>query len=155
MTKNYELMYILPSSLTETEAPEHAAKIGGLLNTAQAQITQEVDLGKKKLAYPINHDRYGYYRLVEFTTDSGTIQKLNESLRLSRELLRHLIIEKPVKSEAVLERERALKERLAARRQRPETQVTSEKQIAEPVSTLSAEELDKKLEEIVEETPNI
>ena len=145
-------MYILPSALTETETPEHAAKITNLLQAAQAQITTEIDLGRKKLAYPINHDRYGYYRLVEFAGDSAIIQKLNESLRLSRELLRHIIIEKPVKSQAVMDRERALKERLAARRQREETPRPPEKPEEPTGPTLTAEEIDRKLEEIVEET---
>lgn len=153
--KQYELMYILPSSLTEEEAPEHAGKITSLLQAATCQITQEVDLGKKKLAYPINHDRYGYYRLVEFSAEPTVLNKLNESLRLSRELLRHLIIDKPVKSEAVIERERALKERLAARRQRDGVVSSTPAPTEDQTANLSAEELDKKLEEIIDEGPTV
>lgn len=148
-------MYILPSTLTEEEAPQRATKITELLQGVGGSITQEIDLGKKKLAYPINHDRYGYYRLVEFTAEPSALNKLNESLRLSRELLRHMIIDKPVKSQMVIEREQALKEKLAARRQRDHVAQDAPVAKNEDVPVLSAEEIDKKLDEIIEEEPQI
>lgn len=155
----YELMYILPSGLTEDEAPVEASKVSAKLNEHGVQITQEVDLGKKKLAYPINHERYGYYRLVEFTAEPAVIAKLNEMFRLSRDIVRHLIIAKPVKSPAVLEREQALRDKLAARRQKntpasapAAAEATEEKA---DITNLSAEELDKKLSQILDEDPNV
>ena len=147
-------MYILPSVLTESEAVSHAKTISEILSKHGATISQELDLGKKKLAYPIKKDRYGYYRLVEFTAEAKQLKGLDEGLRLSRELLRHLITFKPLKSEEQVEKERALKERLAARRQREEQQPARPEVVAK-AAPISAEELDKKLERILEEEPNL
>lgn len=113
-------------------------------------------MGKKRLAYPIAHQHYGYYRLVEFTAEPTNLQKLNDLLSLSSDVLRHQIVVKPVKSRVVVEREQALKARLAARRQqraRAAEQLSSEGVAQGP--TISPAELDEKLEKILEENPEV
>lgn len=150
----YELMYILPSSLTEEEAPKKATTINDLLAKHQVTIVQDIDLGKKKLAYPIQKDRYGYYRLVEFTAEPAVLGDLDTTLRLSRELLRHLITVKPKKSDAQIAKERALREKLAAKRQRELETGDQTKSVSEQPA-ISAEDLDKKLEKILDEEPTV
>jgi small subunit ribosomal protein S6 len=152
----YELVYILPSTLAETEVPAKATELATILKKHGANISSELDLGKKKLAYPINKDRYGYYRLMELEIEPTKLKSLDEELRLSRQLLRHLFTVKPVKSEEQLAKERALREKLAAKRQREE--MTSASPTSEPLADaapISAEELDKKLEKVLEEEPNL
>lgn len=159
--QNYELLYILPPTLTETEAPVAAGRISTMLQDAGGSITQDVDLGRKKLAYPIKHHQYGYYRLVEFSAEPASVVKLNNTFRLSPELLRYLMLVKPEKTQATIERDEALRARMAARRQqRMSTTATEAATAAAAAGTdetpaLSAEELDKKLEKILEDGPNL
>jgi len=153
--QQYELLYILPATMTDEEAKKEAVKITDLLKQNGADISQEINLEKKKLAYPIKNQRYGFYQLVEFTSETSAIAQLNSTLRLSQNVLRHMIVEKPVKSQETLEREQALRDRLAARRQQRTTTttsaVTAQKIVKE--ESISAEELDRKLSEILEEGP--
>lgn len=157
--QQYELLYILPATLTDEEAPKLAAKISGLLQNQEARIIQEVDLGKKRLAYPIEHQHYGYYRLVEFQTEPARVQKMNDVLRLSQDVVRHQIIVKPEKSQATIEREQALRARLAARRaerlRTSSAQATTSAVAEAPAIILTPEELDKKFEKILDENPEV
>ena len=154
--QHYELMYVLPPTLTEEEVPQSAEKISNLIQDSGAEIVQEIDLGKKRLAYPINHHQYGYYRLLELNSEPDKIAKINELFKLATNALRHQILARPVKSQATVEREQALRARLAAKRQRrasiPET-ITPE--TIAPGPTLTPEELEKKIEKILEEDTNI
>lgn len=159
MTQRYELMYILPPTLAENEVPGMAEKISAALKDNEAQISQEVDLGKKRLAYPISHHQYGYYRLLELNSEPGNIAKMNNALRLSPHVLRYQIIVKPVKSQATIEREQALKARLAAKRQQralaAEAPAVTRYEPAAAAPTLTPEELEKKIEKILEENPDV
>lgn len=160
MTQRYELMYILPPTLAENEVPGSTEKITTLLKDNGAEISQEVDLGKKRLAYPISHHQYGYYRLLEMNSEPSNIAKMNNALRLSPHVLRYQIIVKPVKSQATIEREQALKARLVAKRQQralaTETPTATHYESVTPQTlTLTPEELEKKIEKILEENPNV
>lgn len=158
--QRYELMYILPPTLAENEVPSMAEKISVILKDNGAEISQDVDLGKKRLAYPISHHQYGYYRLLEMNSEPSNIAKMNSVLRLSPHVLRYQIIVKPVKSQATVEREQALKARLAAKRQQralaAETPtITRYEPVAPQAPTLTPEELEKKIEKILEENPDV
>ncbi len=48
--------------------------------------------GKRKLAYPIKHQAEGNYVLIKFTAGSSLTKKINADLRISEDVLRHLII---------------------------------------------------------------
>lgn len=149
--RQYELLYILPPTFTDNDVGGAAGRVSELLVKNGAQITQEVDLGKKRLAYPIKKHQYGYYRLAELTIEPAVLQKLDELLTLSPEVVRHQIVTKPAKSAAVVEREQALRARLAAKRAQRRTGAAT----VEATSTLSAEEIDKKIEAIADIAPDV
>ncbi|OGL60447.1 30S ribosomal protein S6 [Candidatus Uhrbacteria bacterium RIFCSPLOWO2_12_FULL_46_10] len=152
-------MYILPPTLTEDEVPGATEKITNLLKDNGAEITKEVDLGKKRLAYPIEHHQYGYYRLLELSAEPSRLAKINSVLRLATNVMRHQIIVKPIKSQVTVEREQALRARLAVKRQQRAAAEAPSVSAPEPspVSTpsLTPEELEKKIEKILEENPNV
>jgi small subunit ribosomal protein S6 len=155
--ERYELLYILQPTFTDDEVAAAAGKVSALLQGQAATITQEVDLGKKRLAYPIKKAAYGYYRLVEFSAEPTGLKKVNELLTLAPDVLRHLVVAKPVKSQATIERSQALRARLAARRQQRAVEYAPAGREAEPTAapSLSADELEKKLERILDETPSV
>ena len=162
MLQRYELMYILPPTMTDEEVRPMVEKITTLLKDNGAEISQEVDLGKKRLAYPINHHQYGYYRLLELNSEPSNIAKMNNALRLSPHVLRYQVIVKPIKSAATVEREQALRARLAAKRQQRAASAqapaaaTALPEVAVPeMPALTPEELDKKIEKILEDDSNL
>lgn len=149
--KKYELIFILGPNFTEEEVGAEAKKVLEQVSKQGAEIGQIVDLGKKKLAYAIKKQRHGYYQLVEFNAEGNMLAAINNALRLDQTVLRHLIIEKPEKSAEQIQKEQALRAKLAAKRQQGDTD--NKTRSVDEKSTMSAEELDKKLSKILEDTP--
>lgn len=151
--KKYELMFILTPNFTEDEVVGEAKKVLDQLIKLGANITHTVDLGKKKLAYPIKKQRHGYYQLVEFTAEGKILTSLDNNLRLDQTVLRHLVLDKPEKSPEQLEKEQALRAKLAAKRQQGDGENKGSRSRDNSDEVMSAEELDKKLSKILEDTP--
>lgn len=91
----YEMLFIIANNYTEDEAKQIISKTESLLEENSATIVYREYWGKKKLAYPIGQNHYGYYGLCEFETERQHILELNRLLSLSKEILRHQIISVP------------------------------------------------------------
>lgn len=88
---HYELLCISPGTLAETELPEHIGRIQATVEQGGGSSLQVTDLGKSRLAYPINHIRYGYFTLVRFQAEPQVMQTIQEKLRLLSGVLRSVI----------------------------------------------------------------
>lgn len=150
--RQYELLYILPPTFSDDEVGGAAGRVSEILTKNGAQITQEVDLGKKRLAYPIKKHQYGYYRLLEVSIEPTLLQRVSELLTIAPEVVRHQVVVKPIKSPAVIEREQALRARLAAKRAQRRSGAAA---MSETATMLSAEEIDKKLDSIADIAPEV
>jgi small subunit ribosomal protein S6 len=87
----YELLYIVPNKYTEEEVPQIQTKVKGIIEKSGGQIKKDVNYGKRRLAYPVKHNHYGYYLLHHFEMPSKATKELEETLRVQDEILRHLI----------------------------------------------------------------
>jgi len=105
---HYEILFLLPNKYTEDEAKQVVKKAGEMITSAGGQITLEEYWGKKKLAYIIKQNHYGYYSLFEFDLEGKDLAKLDKAFRLSSEILRHQIVTKAVRTpeEIKIEKER-------------------------------------------------
>jgi small subunit ribosomal protein S6 len=90
--EKYELLYILPAKYTQDELSALAKKVKEIVATNGGEIGEDHYMGRRKLAYPIDHVRNGHYYLVLFSAEAAAAGKINETLRLTTEVLRHLII---------------------------------------------------------------
>lgn len=95
---HYELLYLISNKFTEDEVKPIAEKIENIITTNGGQITYREDWGKKKLAYPIKHFVYGYYLLVEFDVEPLTLAKIERSIRMQHDVLRHQIVTRAVRT---------------------------------------------------------
>jgi small subunit ribosomal protein S6 len=163
----YELLYIIPTQFADTEIDGLREKVAGMITATGATVTRNESLGKIKLAYPIKHQRHGTYVLVYFTAEPNTIAGIDRQFRLSDEVLRHLIVDMPAGAEnkkfeiasyvaPLSEEARELKqERRSTDTRKPSTTVVQPESVApvakaEEVASMSMEELDKKLDEILD-----
>lgn len=89
---HYELLYLISNKFSENEVEPIKARVEKLITDAGGEITYREDWGKKKLAYPIKTFRHGYYILLEFNLPGAMMPKVNDKLRLSADILRHMII---------------------------------------------------------------
>ena len=88
----YESVIILSPQLDE-EALENAInRIQDVIKNGNGEVTKVDRWGKRRLAYEIKDLTEGYYLLVEMDAPSATAQELDRVLRISDDVLRHLII---------------------------------------------------------------
>lgn len=92
-SKTYDLLYIVPNKYTENEIPQIMKTINDLIVKRNGKVVKEVNYGKRRLAYPVKHNHYGFYILDRIEAQGKDIQTLNGDLRVQDEVLRHLITE--------------------------------------------------------------
>ncbi|MEK9151835.1 MAG: 30S ribosomal protein S6 [Patescibacteria group bacterium] len=155
MEKKYEVLFILPAKHTDDEVTKLTEKVVSIVIAAGGKVIEKHLLGKQKLAYPIQHSRYGHYVLVNFDAETPVVAKLNEMLRLSTDLLRHLIVTRDPKITKMprlidYDELKADREEEAAPRMAPPTVQAKPVQPKVEDKVIMAE-LDKKLDEILAE----
>ncbi len=168
MTTRYELLYIIPSTLTDDEVGGVETKVAAVLTKFGAQIESTKRLGKFRFAYPIDRQRHGHYVLVLFVSEASALAKIEENLRITADVLRHLVLRadeagQDEKYELVqfteinvdLKDDRAPRRREKAPEDAPkeETKVGVENKGSEVVlkEEISSEELEKKIETALSE----
>lgn len=96
MNNIYELTYIIPGKVNETDVPSIQSKVDAVLveNGGKSNIAQNVFTvpQKKKMSYEIDDSQYGYYVTVYFNAESEAIEKISKSLDNNGDILRFLII---------------------------------------------------------------
>ena len=159
----YELLYIVPTRYTDAEIEGIQSTVRGLIEKAGAKIVKEENLGRIRLAYPIKQTRHGLYILAYIEAETSMVAEMEKQLRLAPEVLRHMILQLP---KGIPERSFLLEAYVAPlseeeeenRRPRRATETTTVKSTesteTEPMAReekpLSMEELDKKLDEILD-----
>jgi small subunit ribosomal protein S6 len=141
MVNHYELLYLVAGNYTEEELAPIKEKTKELIKKFNGQITAEDSYGKKKLAYPIKKNNQGYYLIFEFDLAGENLKDLNKNLSLTNEILRHLIAKKSPKAAEV-----------KAPRRQPGTEKieTSAPKITDDKDKIKLEDLDQRLDEILE-----
>jgi small subunit ribosomal protein S6 len=145
---NYELLYIVANQYTEEEAKNIQSKVNSMIEKIGGVLGYQENMGKKKLAYPINHVAHGYYFLAEFELEDGTkLKDISENLRLDKEILRAQIVTKKEKTtEAELKKQKALREKNSTEEKETATPTTEK---PERTKKADMKDLDEKLDEIL------
>ena len=95
----YETLYIVDPNLENKSLEKTMIEIGKELEKTKSRIINHRVWGKKRLAYPIERQKYGSYILIQF--EGGDQKKMNEYdtwMRLNNSVLRHMTVllnEKP------------------------------------------------------------
>ena len=95
----YETLYIVDPNLENKSLEKTMNEIGKELEKTNSKIINHRVWGKKRLAYPIERQKYGSYILIQF--EGGDQQKMVEYdtwMRLNNSVLRHMTVllnEKP------------------------------------------------------------
>jgi small subunit ribosomal protein S6 len=89
---NYELLYIIKPELEADALDAVVSKVNQLITGKGGTITAEDRWGKRKLAYPIKKFSEGTYVLTKFSMAPQWSRELESSLRITEEVLRHLLV---------------------------------------------------------------
>lgn len=91
--KAYEIMYIVKPT-TDELFEEINDKFKTLIESNGGVIEKLDRWGKKRLAYEINGFNDGLYVLVTFNAESACVKELDRVMKITDEILRHMIIRK-------------------------------------------------------------
>ena len=89
---HYETVFILNPVLSEDQIKEAVNKFTTLLTEQGAKFGNQEDWGLKKLAYPIQNKKSGFYHLFEFTVDPSAIDSLEVEFRRDERIMRYLTV---------------------------------------------------------------
>lgn len=89
-TANYEVMYIIDPTKSEEDTAAIVGKFKTLIE-ANGTITEMEEMGKRRLAYPINDLSEGYYVLVKFTSGPAFPAELTRVLGITDGVMRSLV----------------------------------------------------------------
>ena len=90
--RKYELMYIIRPDVEQEAVQAIVEKFQGVISSSSGEITKHDVMGKRRLAYEIEKFRDGIYVLVNFTAEPTIITELERQLKISDEVIRHLIV---------------------------------------------------------------
>jgi len=150
MTNHYELLYLVGANYTEEELVPIKEKIKETIKKLGGEITLEDSLGKKKLAYPIQTNYQGYYLLYEFDLSGEKLKELDKNLKLTNEILRHILVKKKLETPSLL---KTTAEKLKTTEKKMK-EIKTEPEKAPKAETdkgkIKLEDLDQRLDEILE-----
>ena len=90
--KNYEIMFILSTQLTDEEKKANIELVETTLTKAGAVELKTEVLGEKKLAYPIKKKENGYYVLTLFQIDGTKLTEVEAKLNITETILKYMIV---------------------------------------------------------------
>ena len=93
---NYEVMFIIDPTLEDAVKEETIETVKGII-AAQGEVGEVDVVGMRKLAYPIMKKSEGYYVVVEFKGETTLPKELDRRLKISDNVIRHIIINKDEK----------------------------------------------------------
>jgi small subunit ribosomal protein S6 len=90
--RDYEMVLVLSPEISDENLPGAIDKISQFITSKGGAITEVAQWGRRKLAYPIKRLMEGNYVMTRFKSDANLVKELDANLRLSEEVLRHLIV---------------------------------------------------------------
>jgi ribosomal protein S6 len=90
--KNYEIMFILSTQLTDEEKQAGVTLVENTLTKAGAVEVKTEIWGDRKLAYPIKKKENGYYVLTLFQIDGTRIPEVEAKLNITESILKYMIV---------------------------------------------------------------
>ena len=89
---NYELILIISPEVMEEALGNIMDNVSQFIAEKGGIVSNVEQWGKRRLAYPISRFAEGNYVLAQFTMKPGLGKELEAKLRISEEVLRHLLV---------------------------------------------------------------
>ncbi len=111
----YEIAVLYDPGL-EIDLDKAASKVEKIITTGGGKITNTDNWGKRKLAYRIKNQDYAIYVIYTAELPGESVQKINDTLNITDEVIRFLIVRPDLKKIAKAEALKAEKAAKAAER---------------------------------------
>jgi small subunit ribosomal protein S6 len=134
--RDYELGFILNPEVSEEQSRAMLERVEQIVSNYDGQVVRVNQWGRRRLAYPIQHHRDGYYVFFDMILTPETVLELDRTMKVSEEVLRHLIKRRdPI----AVQKERETRAAAAAQAPAPATPGTEAQAQAEAVPEVPAE----------------
>ena len=142
--KNYELTYLITPVFSEEESKAFQGKITSFIQEEGGILTEEGILVRRRLAYPIKKQQQAYLASLTFQVNPEKIASLEKKLKAEKEILRYiLVIKVPV---------RKTPQRIRRPVKAPGITLEAKEVVLSKEKKVELKEIEKKLEEILEES---
>jgi ribosomal protein S6 len=128
--RRYEAVFIVRPDLPDDVFDELIERFGGIITDMKGIVVAVERWGKRKLAYPINKERKGYYILMDFVGDSTVVSELEKKMKFDDNVLKYLSTKKAKKVDL-----KEIEKEMAAGQDKSPEDTT-------PTETVSASEMD-------------
>ena len=98
MRRDYEIGFILNPEVSEEQTRTILERIEQTVARYDGQVIKVNQWGRRRLAYPIEHHRDGFYVFIDTILTPETVSELDRTLKVSEEVLRHLILKRDPKT---------------------------------------------------------
>ena len=103
---HYETVFILNPVLSDTQIKETVQKFNDYLVSKGAEMISKEDWGLKKLAYPIQKKKSGFYHLLDYKVAGEAISSFELEFRRDDSVMRYLTVRLDKHAEAWAEKRR-------------------------------------------------
>jgi small subunit ribosomal protein S6 len=103
--REYEMVLVVQPELEDEGVNALIGQVSQTITSRGGQVTQVGQLAdnsgqvsgveawkRRKLAYPIHHQREGYYPILHMQAGNEVLTELDRSLKLNENILRYLIV---------------------------------------------------------------
>lgn len=131
MRRDYELGFILNPEVNEEQTSAILERIEKIVKNYDGQVVKVNQWGRRRLAYPIEHHRDGYYVFIDMILTPETVLELDRTLKVSEEVMRHLVKRRDPKAVQKEREEREEREaRAAVAATQTQASTTTESEVA-------------------------
>jgi small subunit ribosomal protein S6 len=93
--RRYELMLVLNPETPDDRVSAIIERTTREIGSAGGQIIRIAPWGRRRLAYEISRFREGSYHIVLFDAPAEAVARVESDLRITEEVLRHLVTRRP------------------------------------------------------------
>lgn len=90
--RDYEMVVILSPEIGDDVIGESLERLSQNITTRGGEVVDVNHWGRRRLAYPIRRHLEGNYVVSQVKLDPEQVPELESNLRISEEVIRHLIV---------------------------------------------------------------
>lgn len=95
----YETMFVVKPTLTQEEIVEKIEFFKSAILSNGGEISANLDMGMRNLAYEIKKNKRGYYFVIYFKAEPKLVLELERLYRINEDILRFIVIKYDSKKE--------------------------------------------------------
>ncbi len=130
-TNHYESVVIINAALEDEQIDAAVKRAEEFITANGGSITDLEKWGRKRLAYPIQKSKSGYYVIFRYTSPRELVAKLERTFRLDENIFRYLTVVLDKKALKHIEKQKAKKDANAEEAVKEEQSNNTTKESAE------------------------